>query len=76
MNYLQNFYEDLKPVYLLINNNLCRKLASSIELPIIFDNNLNVIPLSFLFFFDGDFNLFNCESENFTFTLSYCAILY
>ena len=75
MNYLQNFYEDLKPVYLLINNNLCRKLVSSIELPIIFDNNLNVIPLSF-FFFDGDFNLFNCESENFTFTLSYCVILY
>ena len=50
MNYLQNFYEDLKPVYLLINNNLCRKLVSSIELPIIFDNNLNVIPLSFFFF--------------------------
>ena len=38
---------------LLVTNNLCGKLVSSLELPIIFDDNLKTISVSF---FIADFN--------------------
>ena len=53
---------------LLFNNNLCGKLASSSELPIIFDDNLKITSTPF---FIADFNLLSCEFDNFTFKLFY-----
>ena len=53
---------------LLVNNNLCGKLVSSSELPIIFDDNLKTTSVSFLI---ADFNLLSCEFDNFTFKLLY-----
>ena len=55
---------------LAVSNNLCRKLVSSLELPVIFDGNFRVTSVSF---FVADFNLSSCESDifTFTFTMSY-----
>ena len=33
---------------LLVSNNVCEKSTSSLELPVIFDNNRSVVPVSFL----------------------------
>ena len=57
---------------LLVSNNVCGQLVSWLELPIIFDRNLEVISISF---FIVDFNLFNCEFDNYTFTLSHWFVL-
>ena len=51
---------------LSVSNNLIEKLVSSFALPIIFDNNLKVTPVSF---FVADFNLSSGQYDNFTFTL-------
>ena len=53
---------------LLVKNNLCGKLVSSSELPIIFDDNLKITLVSL---FIADFNLLSCEFGNFTFKLLY-----
>ena len=53
---------------LLLNNNLCGKLVSSSELPIIFDENLKTTSVPF---FIADFNLLSCEFDNVTFKLLY-----
>ena len=50
--------------YLLVTNNSCRKLVSSLELPIIFDDNLKTILASF---FIAYFHLLTCECDSFTF---------
>ena len=56
----------------LVNNNLCGKLVSSLELPIKFDERFKVTSVPF---FNADFNLLNCELDNFTFNVLYCGIL-
>ena len=50
-----------------------RKLVSSLESPIMFDDNLKTSSVSF---FIADFNLLSCEFDSFTFKLLYCVILY
>ena len=57
---------------LLVNKNSCGKLVSSLELPIIFDDNLKTISV---LFFIADFNLLSCEFDSFTFKLLYWVIL-
>ena len=59
--------------YLLGNNNLCAKLVSSSELPIIFDVNLETTSASF---FMADFNLLSGKFDSYTFKLLYWVILY
>ena len=54
--------------YVLVNNNLYGKLVSSLELPIIFDESLNVASEPF---FNADFSLLSCEVDNFTFKVLY-----
>ena len=49
-----------------VNNNLCRKLVLSSELPIIFDDNLKPTSISFFIVY---FNLLSCEFDSFTFKL-------
>ena len=41
-----------------VNNNLCGKLVSSLELPFKFDEKFNVTSVPF---FIADFNLLSCE---------------
>ena len=53
---------------LLVNNNSCRKLVLSLELPVIFDDNLKTVSV---LFFVADFNLLSCEFDSFTFKLFY-----
>ena len=48
--------------FLLVSNNLWRKLASSLESSITFDDKLRIISISF---FSADFTLFSCEFDNF-----------
>ena len=48
----------------LVNNNLCRKLFSSLESPTIFDSSYKVTSVPF---FIPDFNLLSCELDSFTF---------
>ena len=58
---------------LLVSNSWIGKLDSSFGLPIIFDNNLKITPVSH---FLAYFNLSSGEFDNFTFTLWYWDILY
>ena len=50
----------------LVNNNLCGKLVSSLELSIKFYERFKVTLVLF-FFFIADFNLLSCELDHFTF---------
>ena len=56
----------------LVNNNLCGKLYSSLELPIAFDERFKVPSVPF---FTPDFNLLNCELEKFMFKGLYWVVL-
>ena len=58
--------------FLLVNNNLRRKLVSSSELPIIFGDSLKTIPVLFLIDY---INLLSCESDRFIFELLYWVVL-
>ena len=53
----------------LIDNNLCRKLFSSLESPSIFDKSIKLFQHHP--FFIPDFNLLSCELNNFTFKMFY-----
>ena len=55
----------------LVNNNLCGKLVSSLNFPIKFDETLKVTSVPFLI---PDFNLLRWELDNFTFNVN--IILY
>ena len=57
----------------MVNSNLCEKLVSSSELPIIFDGNLktNSVSISVAYF-----NLLCYEFDSFIFKLSYWVTLY
>ena len=57
----------------LVNNNLCGKLISSLESPTTFDGRCKVTLVSF---FIADFNLLSCELDNFTFNVLYWVILF
>ena len=57
----------------LVNNNLCGKLLSSLKPPTTFDESFKVIPVPF---FIPDFNLLSCELDNFTFKVLYWVNLY
>ena len=59
----------------LVNNNLCGKLVSSLELSIKFYERFKVTLVLF-FFFIADFNLLSCELDHFTFKVLYLVILY
>ena len=52
--------------FILVNNHLCGKLVSSLEVPIEFDERLKVTSV---LFFIADFNLLSCELDNFTFNV-------
>ena len=58
---------------LLVTNNLCEKLFSSLESPKTFDESFKVTSL---LFFVPYFNLLSCELENFTFKMLYSVSLY
>ena len=60
---LQNF-----ETYVLVNNNLCRKLFSSLESPTTFSESFKVTSVSF---FIPDFNLLSCGLGNLTFKMLY-----
>ena len=68
--------------YLIVNNNSCGILVLSLELPIIFDDNLKTTSALFFilsyFFYDliSDFNLLSCEFDSFILKLLYWVILY
>ena len=53
---------------LSVNNNLCRKLVLSLELPITFYERSKITSVPFFIF---DFDLLICELVNFTFKLLY-----
>ena len=48
----------------LVNNNFCKKLVSSLELPITLDEKFKVTRVPF---FIIDFNLLSCKLDNYTF---------
>ena len=52
----------------LVNNNLCGKLFSSLEFPTTFDERFKVTLVPF---FIANFNLWSCELDNFTFDVLY-----
>ena len=49
---------------MLVNNNVCAKLVSSLELPVKFDEKFKVTLVPFFIVFIADFNLLSCELEN------------
>ena len=57
----------------LVNNSLCGKFVSSLELPATFDERFKIISVPF---FIPGFNLLSCELDNFTFKVFYWVILY
>ena len=57
----------------LLNNNLCGKLFSSLESPKTFDESFEVTSLPFLI---PDFNLLSWEFDNFMFKMLYWVVLY
>ena len=59
--------------YVLVNNNLCRKLFPLLEPPIIFDQIFKATSVPF---FIPVFNLLICELDNFTFKVLYKVTLY
>ena len=63
MNHLQKLYKALKTL-VIVNNNLCRKLFSSLVSPTTFDEIFRVTSVPF---FIPDFNLLGCELDNFMF---------
>ena len=58
---LENVLGNLE-TYLLIKNDLCGNLISSLELPITFDERFKV---TLVLFFIPDFNLLSCELDKF-----------
>ena len=52
----------------LVNNNLCGKIFSTLELPTAFDERFKVTSVPF---FIPDFNLLNYQIDNFTFKVLY-----
>ena len=54
-----------------VNNILCRKLVSSSEFPIKFDERIRVTSVPF---FISDFSLLSCELDNFKFKGLYWVI--
>ena len=58
---------------ILVNNNLCGKLVSSLELLIIFDDRFKVTSERF---FITEFNILCCELNNFLFKVLYWVMLY
>ena len=53
---------------MLVNNDLCGKLFSSLESPTAFDKSFKVTSVPF---FIPDFNLLSCELDNLTFKMLY-----
>ena len=54
--------------YLLVNNNSCGKLISSLELPIKIDGRFKVTSVSFRI---AEISLLSCELDNFSFNVLY-----
>ena len=70
MNFLEKLYEAINRGsyyhFLSVYYDLCGKLISPLESLITFDERFKVTSVPI---FIPDFNLLNCESNNFTFTL-------
>ena len=64
---------EILETFLSVNNDSCRKLASSLEPLIMLGENLNTTSVSF---FIADINLFSYEFDNFVLNLLYWVILY
>ena len=64
MSHLQKLFEYLKRV--LVNNELCEKLISSLELPVKFDQRFRLSSI-----FIAEFELLSCELDNYTFNVLY-----
>ena len=58
-------------IYVLVENNLCEKLFSSLESPAVSDEKFKVTSVPF---FIADFNFLSCELDNFIFNLLYLVI--
>ena len=56
----------------LVNNNLCGKLFSSLKLPIFYE----FFKATSVSIFIPDFNLLSCKLDNFTFKVLYSVILF
>ena len=67
MNHLQKLYKFFGTC-VLVNNNLCGKLVSSLKIQIKFDERFQVITVPFCI---ADFNLLSCELDNFAFNVLY-----
>ena len=67
MNYLHTLCKKIA-IFLLVDNNSSEKLDSSLELPIIFDDNVKTNSVSS---FIADSNLLSSEYDSFTFKLLY-----
>ena len=59
-----SYSQKLTNTCVLVNNNLCEKLVSSLELPTTFDERFKVTLVPF---FIPEFTLLSCELDNFTF---------
>ena len=57
---------------LLVSNNACGKLVSSLDLLIMIDDNVKVAGA---LYFGANFNLSVCESNNFTFKSCYISVI-
>ena len=64
MSHLQKLFEYLKRVS--VNNELCEKLISSLELPVKFDERFRLSSI-----FIAEFELLSCELDNYTFNVLY-----
>ena len=67
MNYSQKPFQSLETC-LLVNNNLCKKLVSSLELPITFDKRFKATLVSF---FILDFCFLSYELDHYTLKVLY-----
>ena len=72
MNFFPKALRHLE-TFVLVNDNLCRKLVSSLELRITFEERFEVTSVPFS---SPDFNLLSCELDNFTFKVLCFVILY
>ena len=59
--------------FVLVNNSLCGKLVSLLELPIRFHERFKVTLVPYFF---SDYNILGCKLDNFTFKILYWVILY
>ena len=70
---LHQLINHMQKLCVLLNNNLCGKLFSSLASPAIFDERFKVTLVPY---FIADFNLLGCELDSFIFNKLYWIIFY